>query len=374
MYHSSLLSRSIALPMNQIGGNIDELLHLHLKPLEGKCAEEGYIQLQSIKIVRYSCGVIKGSTVVIHVVFECNICNPVAGESFTCVVEHNTRAGIKGRLDASENPFILFLARDHHNTIPNFSDITENTKMKVTILGQRFQIHDSKISIIAVLHENDIFKEPELVEPASPIYVPKTYEEPEQKPEQEEKEEKEEDVFVFMAKSSDKPKAGKGSHEHLIKGHSYPELDKITGWRSQLSNFDVAEFEWTGENVLPKPFPKGTRWNSIEHVFQASKFELYGHEKEANRFTLNSGDAIGKGDGFMAKRNNKLVKLSDMKQWNEIQMKVMADAAKAKYTQNPERMRMLKATIPAKLVHLQTMRGQKSQLVPFTHLEEIREL
>ncbi len=141
-----------------------------------------------------------------------------------------------------------------------------------------------------------------------------------------------------------------------------------------MSNFDVAPFDWDGENVLPNPFPKGTRWNSIEHVFQASKFKLYGHEKEAMRFTLNSEDAIGKGDGFMAKRNNKLVKLSDMKQWDEIQMKVMADAAKAKYTQNPERMRMLKATIPAKLVHLQTIRGQKSRLVPFTHLEEIREL
>ena len=278
-------------------------------------------------------------------------------------MENNTRAGIKGRLDAAENPFIVFLAKDHH-TMPEFSDIQENEKIRVVILGQRFEINDPKISIIAVLDE--LYKpEPEL----SPIYVPKEIEK--EKPEKQKEQKEEKTVFVFKSNSADKA-PGKGVNEQLVKGHSFPELSKIKDWRRMLSNFDVAEFDWSGEGVLPEPFPAKTRWNSIEHAFQGAKHWWKGHKKEALRFAL-SGD-IGKGDGAEAQKNHKLVKIDDMAGWDDLSWKVMASAAEAKYTQNPERMRMLKATAPAVLFHLTTQRGKKSDIVPFKHLEYIRTL
>ena len=176
--------------------------------------------------------------------------------------------------------------------------------------------------------------------------------------------------FVFKSNSADKA-PGKGVNEQLAKGHSFPELSKIKDWRRMLSNFDVSEFDWSGEGVLPEPFPAKTRWNSIEHAFQGAKHWWKGHKKEAMRFTL-SGD-IGKGDGAEAQKNRKLVKI-DMEGWDELSWKVMASAAEAKYMQNPERMRMLKATAPAELFHLTTQRGKKSDIVPFKHLEYIRTL
>lgn len=349
--------------MINMGGNIEEVLSNEIASLEGKCLEEGYLKRGSTKVVRYSCGVLKGANIVIQVIFQGKIANPVKGQSFTCVVENNTRAGIKGRLDAAENPFIVFLAKDHH-IMPEFSDIQENEKIRVVILGQRFEINDPKISIIAVLDE--MYKpEPEL----SPIYVPKEYFTPE-KPEKSEKP-KEKTVFVFKSNSADKA-PGKGVNEQLVKGHSFPELSKIKDWRRMLSNFDVAEFDWSGEGVLPEPFPAKTRWNSIEHAFQGAKHWWKGHKKEALRFAL-SGD-IGKGDGAEAQKNHKLVKIDDMAGWDDLSWKVMASAAEAKYTQNPERMRMLKATAPAELFHLTTQRGKKSDIVPFKHLEYIRTL
>ena len=351
--------------MINMGGNIEEVLSNEIASLEGKCLEEGYLKRESTKVVRYSCGVLKGANIVIQVIFQGKIANPVKGQSFTCVVENNTRAGIKGRLDAAENPFIVFLAKDHH-TMPEFSDIQENEKIRVVILGQRFEINDPKISIIAVLDE--LYKpEPEL----SPMYVPK---EPELSPmyvPKEMKEKPKETVFVFKSNSADKA-PGKGVNEHLVKGHSFPELSKIKDWRRMLSNFDVAEFDWSGEGILPEPFPSKTRWNSIEHAFQGAKHWWKGHKKEALRFAL-SGD-IGKGDGAEAQKNRKLVKIDDMDGWDDLSWKVMASAAEAKYTQNPERMRMLKATAPAELFHLTTQRGKKSDIVPFKHLEYIRTL
>ena len=346
--------------MINMGGNIEEVLSNEIASLEGKCLEEGYLKRGSTKVVRYSCGVLKGANIVIQVIFQGKIANPVKGQTFTCVVENNTRAGIKGRLDAAENPFIVFLAKDHH-TMPEFSDIQENEKVKVVILGQRFEINDPKISIIAVLDE--------LYKPESP-YVPKE-ETPPYVPKEEKTEKIEKTVFVFKSNSADKA-PGKGVNEQLAKGHTFTELSKIKDWRRMLSNFDVAEFDWSGEGVLPEPFPSKTRWNSIEHAFQGAKHWWKGHKKEALRFTL-SGD-IGKGDGAEAQKNHKLVKIDDMAGWDDLSWKVMASAAEAKYIQNPERMRMLKATAPAELFHLTTQRGKKSDIVPFKHLEYIRTL
>lgn len=378
-YHESLLSRSISIPIVEMGGNIEEVLSNEIASLEGKCLEEGYLKKGSTRLERYSCGVLKGANIIIQVIFKCQIANPAKGESFLCIVENNTRAGIKGRLDAEENPFIVFLARDHHHQIADFGDIQENEKIKVVILGQRFEINDPKISIIAVLDE--MYK-PEPIAPLSPIYIPKETEDEdeEEKPEKTTKPEKQDkptkpevDIFIFKSNSADKL-PGKGVNEELVKGHTYTELSKIKDWRRMLSNFDVAEFEWTGEGVLPEPFPAKTRWNSIEHAFQGTKHWWKGHKKEALRFTLNSGDAIGKGDGAEAQKNRKLVKIDDLSGWDDLSWKVMASSAEAKYVQNPERMRMLKATAPAELFHLVTQRGKKSEIVPFKHLEYIRTL
>ena len=351
--------------MVDMGGNMEEVLSNEIASLEGKCLEEGYLKKGSTKLIRYSCGVLKGSKIVIQVIFHGKIANPVKGQTFTCVVENNTRAGIKGRLDEEENPFIVFLAKDHH-PMSEFSEIQENEKIKVVILGQRFEINDPKISIIAVLDE--LYKpEPEL----SPMYVPKEELSPMYVPKEMKEKPKEETVFVFKSNSADKA-PGKGVNEQLAKGQVFTELSKIKDWRRMLSNFDVAEFDWSGEGVLPEPFPAKTRWNSIEHAFQGAKHWWKGHKKDALRFTL-SGD-IGKGDGAEAQKNHKLVKIDDMAGWDDLSWKVMASAAEAKYTQNPERMRMLKATAPAVLFHLTTQRGKKSDIVPFKHLEYIRTL
>ena len=364
IYIDSLLTRKVKISMTECGKNINDILKHYLQPLEGKCITEGYLKRNTIKIVSYDSGKLSQHYIQFEVVFECKIALPTISQQLVCEVESNTLAGLQCKLHMEdESPFIIFLAKDHH-IMPEFSDIQENEKIRVVILGQRFEINDPKISIIAVLDE--MYKpEPEL----SPIYVPKEYFTPE-KPEKPEKP-KEKTVFVFKSNSADKA-PGKGVNEQLVKGQSFPELSKIKDWRRMLSNFDVAEFDWSGEGVLPEPFPAKTRWNSIEHAFQGAKHWWKGHKKEALRFAL-SGD-IGKGDGAEAQKNHKLVKIDDMAGWDDLSWKVMASAAEAKYTQNPERMRMLKATAPAELFHLTTQRGKKSDIVPFKHLEYIRTL
>jgi len=355
--HPAVLTRDVRLPMNQVGGDITALILSSLQKYEGRCIEEGYLKLGSVRIINYSCGLLENVHVIISVSFECQLINPLVGHPMVCLVESNTKAGIKGRLHAKESPFVIFLARDHHHTNDTFSTYKEGDKINVKIIGKRYEINDPKISIIAVL--DDTYVEPKMPDPPAPV-IPEV---------ESESEEESEDVLVFYSGSKD-AYPGKGVHESVDEPKTYDALSKIKGWRARLSNFDVSPFTWSGTGVLPVPFEEGTQWNSIEHAFQGSKFKLYGKEKEALRFTLPND--IGKGDGAFAQKHRKVVVLKDMTAWNDLSDQVMADIAKAKYAQHKESARILDLTNHAKLMHLVKSRGKASELKHFIHLEEIR--
>ena len=192
-------------------------------------------------------------------------------------------------------------------------------------------------------------------------------------------EESTKDTFVFFSKSAD-AKPGKGAGEIL---HTHTSYNLPDNFRKILSNFHVAEFQWNGNDIFNDPFEDGTRFKSIEHAFQASKFKLAAENPKnldardvlndaANQFTLNSGNAIGQGDGALAQKNRKLVRLStvDLDRWSRSSKDVMASAARALYTQNPREMEVLKATQSATLLH-KIARSPKTD--HFMHLEKIRD-
>jgi len=176
------------------------------------------------------------------------------------------------------------------------------------------------------------------------------------------------DKLVFYSGSKNVA-PGKGSSEYVANPSDYKELSTIDQFRKQLSNFDVAPFVWTGEGVLEKSFPSGTTWNSIEHAYQASKFKTYKHDAFAYEFSLTSDTPLGKGDGALAQSNRKKIVIKDMKKWNDMSDAVMEDIAHAKYSQNPDRLKMLKATQQAELWH----HVSRSKPIRFIHLEKIRE-
>ena len=391
VFKKSLLSRNVIIPMNQMGGDIYPLLEDALKVMEGTCVEEGYIQRNTIIIFNYSCGVLKGHSVHMQVTFECFIANPFPGEILECVVEHNTKAGVKARLNKKDSPYIVFLARDHHNKIPEFSDLKENDIIRVTVLGQRFEINDPKISIIATLVEvtkGIIELETDSV-PVQKLYTPKTPEgSPEDTPKTPEdtlktpedtprtpngtekkspkRKTPEHDQFSFYSKSSDTP-PGKGANE---KGDpkDYEELGKIKDWRKQLSHFDVAEFTCDGSPEDNIVFPPGSKWNTLEHFWQAAKLSL-ADQDFANE--LRVGYKNGDGDGAQAQRLRKGVNLTkeQLDQWDQMKMNVMYVASLAKFGQHPEKLRILCLTKNATLMHY--TRG--SPLVHFTHYEKVRD-
>ena len=68
-----------------------------------------------------------------------------------CVAKNITKAGIKAEIDADVTPVIIFIARDHHYSNENFSLVNENDKITVRVIGQKFELNDKYISVIASL-------------------------------------------------------------------------------------------------------------------------------------------------------------------------------------------------------------------------------
>jgi len=153
VYSLSQITKKITLPITAIGKNLHQTIEETIASLmEGKCIVEGYVKPKSIRVITFSSGLIKGTDVIFDVVFECEVCFPVAGMLFNCIAKNITKAGIRAEsVDEMPSPFVLFIARDHYYDSDYFNSIEENEKFVAKVIAQRFELNDKYVSIIAEL-------------------------------------------------------------------------------------------------------------------------------------------------------------------------------------------------------------------------------
>ena len=170
VYSLSQITKKIALPVNAIGKNIQKIIEETIASMvEGRCIVEGYVKPQSVRVITFSSGLIKGIEAIFDVVFECYVCFPVAGMLFNCIAKNITKAGIRAEsAEENKSPFVLFVARDHYYASDYFNSIEENEKFVAKVIAQRFELNDQYVSIIAELV---MPKRKELKENAQPRIV-----------------------------------------------------------------------------------------------------------------------------------------------------------------------------------------------------------
>ena len=151
VYSLSQITKKIALPITAIGRSLQQTIEETIAAMvEGHCIVEGYVRPKSVRVITYSSGIIKGTEVVFDVVFECEVCFPVAGMLFNCLAKNITKAGIRAESeDEIPSPFVLFVARDHYYSNDYFNSIEENEKFVAKVIAQRFELNDKYVSIIA---------------------------------------------------------------------------------------------------------------------------------------------------------------------------------------------------------------------------------
>lgn len=154
VYIRSLLTQKTVLKYDDVNSDLFNILEAKIKKLnEGKCIKEGYVKNNSVKLLTYSSGELFDNKILFECVFECLITNPVESTLIYCITKSITKVGVRAELivDDETSPYIIFIARDHHYNNESFSQIKENDIIQVRILGQRYELNDKFISIIAEL-------------------------------------------------------------------------------------------------------------------------------------------------------------------------------------------------------------------------------
>lgn len=152
LYSHSIITRKVDLSCVNIGRNLMQTFDAYIKThYEGKCSVEGYIKPGSINIISYSAGKAYGDVVSFNVVFDCDICSPVEGMHIMCNSVNITKAGIRAESTESPSPVVVFIARDHYYDNDTFNSVKEGDKILIRVIGARFELNDTKISVIAEL-------------------------------------------------------------------------------------------------------------------------------------------------------------------------------------------------------------------------------
>jgi DNA-directed RNA polymerase subunit E'/Rpb7 len=152
IYHKSMLTESIEIPFKNVGKNIKQTLENILSSkLEGKCNREGFIKPASVNIVTYSSGLVVSDFIKYNIVYEAEVCFPIEGMLIKCVVKDVTKAGIRAETHDETSPVVIFIGRDHHFNLPYFSTVKVSDEITIRVIGQRFELNDLYISIIAEL-------------------------------------------------------------------------------------------------------------------------------------------------------------------------------------------------------------------------------
>ena len=157
LYMKCMLEMFVLLLPSQIGtnGKTKENLRESIEYyIGGKCTVEGYVKPNSIQLVKYTNGTAKLDKIEFLVVFECLVCNPVEGMWLNdCKVKSVTKAGIHAhKYDENNNvPVTVFVIRDHYVHNPMFQSVQEDDSIDVKVIGQRFELNNKNIEVIAEL-------------------------------------------------------------------------------------------------------------------------------------------------------------------------------------------------------------------------------
>tara|TARA_B100000424_G_C22931634_1_gene495561 strand:+ start:328 stop:1239 length:912 start_codon:yes stop_codon:yes gene_type:complete len=159
LYSEVLDNSKILLDFKEVNKNIKTIIEQKLKSkYEKKCNIKGYVKNNSIKVINFSSGALRGGRIEFTILFQYKVCYPVEGTIINCKVKNVTKAGIRAEIVEKNEPtpLVIFIARDHNNNNDDFITIKEDENIDVKIIGKRFELNDSYISVIGELASKEI--------------------------------------------------------------------------------------------------------------------------------------------------------------------------------------------------------------------------
>ena len=152
VYSTAVIARSVPLEFGEVGSDVEEVLTARLaSDIEGRCIVEGFVKPGTVSVQSFSAGILEGARVAYHVQAQCEVCCPAEGMQVECVVKNVTKAGVRAEIPQDPSPMMIFLARDHHHRSDEFAKVKVGDSLRVNVVGQRFELNDAYVSVIATL-------------------------------------------------------------------------------------------------------------------------------------------------------------------------------------------------------------------------------
>lgn len=148
------LTKKVNVHAKFLQNNIQSSLLGQLKiKFQGRCLAEGYIQRDSITIVKYAigrCNYLKGG-VDYDVTFQADICMPHVGQVFKAPVTLRSKIGIHAELE----PMRVLIPRDLHVGNEAFDKVDVGDQLEFEVVGTQFKQGDEDIIVIGKLMKTE---------------------------------------------------------------------------------------------------------------------------------------------------------------------------------------------------------------------------
>jgi DNA-directed RNA polymerase subunit E'/Rpb7 len=149
IYFQTLGHFRVFLNSSDITRNLNTSLEEMLKrELEGKCIADGYVQKDSIRLLKRTIGQISGNhftgKVCYDLMYSANICNPAVGTIIKSRISNINKLGFL----AESGPLIILVAKQFYENKEGFKDIEVGMDVMVEVIAKRFQLNDTKLEII----------------------------------------------------------------------------------------------------------------------------------------------------------------------------------------------------------------------------------
>jgi DNA-directed RNA polymerase subunit E'/Rpb7 len=156
LYRNNILKRRVTLSFDEVGSNVMSIIKRKLVDLlEGKCIEEGILKRGTIKVEIISSGFVEHNCIYFDVSFSCEICCPSEGMIISnCIVKNISKAGVKCEVNSANSPLTIFIVRDLNFDNDDVTSLSENDIIAVKVIGQRYELNDKTISVIANINTN----------------------------------------------------------------------------------------------------------------------------------------------------------------------------------------------------------------------------
>jgi DNA-directed RNA polymerase subunit E'/Rpb7 len=149
LFQKQFITEKIKVSFTKIGKDMESYFKSYLETyIEGKCRNEGYIRNGSSRVIQYSSGLLQGSDVEFTVVYEVDCCMPYEDMELSCLVKNINKIGIRCIIQEDDNPMNIFISSEHNSQL-EMDKYKEGDAIKVKVLGHRFELNDTFISIIA---------------------------------------------------------------------------------------------------------------------------------------------------------------------------------------------------------------------------------